>query len=143
MPEQVDAENLDPTGDVVAAPVVAGGAAELGAVRETAARARDYLRAARSPNTLRAYRADWADFTGWCAMRRLDPLPAEPATVALYLTDLAETCKPSTLQRRISAISQAHSAAGHPPPTQSHVVRGVWPGSAGSRACPRRARPPP
>jgi len=107
---------------------VAGDAAQPIAVRETAARARDYLRAARSPNTLRAYRADWADFTAWCARRRLDPLPAEPATVALYLTDLAETCKPSTLQRRISAIAQAHSAAGHQPPTQNHAVRGVWAG---------------
>ncbi len=45
----------------------------LGAV---AASARDYAGQAKAANTLRAYRADWADFTSWCDRYALPPLPA-------------------------------------------------------------------
>jgi hypothetical protein len=55
-------------------------------------------------------------------------LPALPETVALYLTTLAESHKVSTLTRRISAISQAHQAAGFDPPTQAPVVRQLMKG---------------
>ena len=68
----------------------------LGAV---AASARDYAGRAKAANTLRAYRADWADFTAWCARYALPPLPAAPETVALYLAALADAGrKASTLQ---------------------------------------------
>ena len=56
------------------------------------------------------------------------PLPALPETVALYLTTLAEWHKASTLTRRISAISQAHQAAGFDSPTQAPVVRQLMKG---------------
>lgn len=87
-----------------------------------------YLRSAKAPATLRAYRTDWRDFTAWCAARSLDALPAEPRTVALYLTDLAGVKACATLQRRITSISQAHQAAGHEPPTRSMIVRETWRG---------------
>lgn len=87
-----------------------------------------YLRSAKAPATLRAYRTDWRDFTAWCAARSLDGLPAEPRTVALYLTDLAGVKACATLQRRITSISQAHQAAGHEPPTRSMIVRETWRG---------------
>jgi integrase len=41
----------------------------------------------------------------------------------MYVSDLAATRKPSTIGRRISAISQAHQLAGHESPTRSAVVR--------------------
>ncbi len=69
----------------------------LGAV---AASARDYAGQAKAANTLRAYRADWADFAAWCDRYALPPLPAAPETVALYLAALADGGrKASTLQR--------------------------------------------
>src|SRR5450759_1132920 len=34
-----------------------------------------YVAAARAANTLRGYRSDWAEFTGWCVSKGLDPLP--------------------------------------------------------------------
>ncbi len=37
-----------------------------------------YVAAARAANTLRGYRSDWAEFTGWCTHRGLDPLPPTP-----------------------------------------------------------------
>ena len=79
--------------------------------------------AAKAPATLRAYRSDWAHFEAWCGAHGADALPASPDTVALYLTDLARVAKPSTLQRRVSSISQAHQAAGHPTPTSDLRVR--------------------
>ncbi len=112
-------------GAVVAAePVLA-----VGPLQEMAGRARDYAGQARAANTVRAYRADWADFTAWCAAHDLAPLPAAPATVALYLTHLAGAGrKVSTLQRRLSAIAQAHKAAELESPTGHATVRTVWAG---------------
>ena len=47
-----------------------------------------YVEAARAANTLRGYRSDWAEFTGWCGAHGLDPLPPAPGTVTGYLTEL-------------------------------------------------------
>ncbi len=42
------------------------GPGEIGALAELADKARDFAKAARSANTLRAYAADWRDFSDWC-----------------------------------------------------------------------------
>ena len=89
---------------------------------------RDYAQQAKAENTRRAYRTDWHDFDAWCGTHRLAAMPASPATVALYLSHLAETHKCSTLQRRLSAISQAHAAQGMESPTKAAIVRTVWQG---------------
>jgi site-specific recombinase XerD len=90
--------------------------------------ARRYIASAKAPATLRAYRSDWAHFCAWCDLHGRAALPAEAETVALYLSDLARVAKPATLQRRLSSISQAHQAAGHPTPTAEPVVRAVHAG---------------
>jgi integrase len=110
------------------APLVATTAAALRQLTAVAEQARDYAAAAKAANTLRGYRADWRDFAGWCERHRLEALPAAPETVAFYLTDLASSRKTATLQRRLSAIAQAHQAAGHPPPTKDAAVKAVWAG---------------
>jgi len=55
----------------------------------------------------------------------VSPLPATPQTISLYISALADLgAKPSTIQRRLSAISQAHQLAGHTPsPTSDWLVR--------------------
>jgi len=78
--------------------------------------ARDYLRAAKSEATLRAYRADWRHFQEWCRQKSLPFLPASPETVGLYLGEAASTHRPATLARRLTSINKVHRAAGHPPP---------------------------
>lgn len=98
--------------------------------------ARDFAAAAKSKNTLRAYRADWTDFTAWCAERELTALPATPETVTLYITSRArgsgdaEPLKVSTLERRLSAIAQAHRLAGHETPVsrREEPLHSVWAG---------------
>lgn len=91
-------------------------------------RAADYLAAARSENTRRAYRNDWARFSAWCAERGCSALPAAPYTVALYLTDLVGALSIATLGRHLVSIAQAHRAAGHPTPTTDAAVTTVWRG---------------
>ena len=89
-----------------------------------------YVGRASSPATLRAYRSDWALFATWCAEHGYRSLPAAPATVAAFLTLLAEAgfaphgsgrvAAPlgrTTIGRRLSAIVFAHRAAGLDPPT--------------------------
>jgi site-specific recombinase XerD len=86
------------------------------------------LRQSLAPSNRCAYAADWRHFSSWCQTNLWIPLPALPETVALYLTTLAESHKASTLTRRISAISQAHQAAGFDSPTQAPVVRQLMKG---------------
>jgi integrase len=110
-------------------PAMPGGAATgLVPLAMLGERARAYAEDGHAENTRRGYRADWRAFTGWCAARGLDSLPAAPATVALYLTDQAAALKVSTLTRRLTSIGQAHRLAGHPVPTEDGTLRAVWRG---------------
>jgi site-specific recombinase XerD len=67
---------------------------------------------ASSPNTARAFRADWAHFQVWCTTEGLISYPADPSTVAVYISALAGTHKVSTLQRRLTAINYYHRHHG-------------------------------
>jgi site-specific recombinase XerD len=107
---------------------VGGEQRALARLEQVAADARDYAAYAKAPHTLKAYHIDWSDFSEWCALHHLEFLPAEPQTVALYLSDVARTHKVSTLYRRLSGISQAHQAAGYVTPTTDAQVRLVFQG---------------
>ena len=107
---------------------IATGAAELARLTKTAERARVYAAQATAENTRRAYRADWTHFTSWCATQRLQPLPAEVSTIVHYVTELAEHVRVSTIQRRLTSISIAHSAAGYLSPTKNATVAALWRG---------------
>lgn len=95
---------------------------------DLADRARTYARASRSEATLRAYGKDFEHFTRWAEAHGLEAKPAMPDTVALYLTDMAATYKPSTIARRAAAISVAHQHAGLDSPTKHATVRSVLTG---------------
>ncbi|MHB1781692.1 MAG: hypothetical protein ACYCTE_03190, partial [Acidimicrobiales bacterium] len=78
---------------------------------ETARSATEFIGAAKADATHRAYDSDWRDFEAWCRGHGLSFLPAQPETVALYLSALARPSngdkprKPSTLTRRLTAIA--------------------------------------
>ncbi len=72
------------------------------------AAAQAIARNAAAANTLRAYKADWAHFAGWCADKGFVPVPAAPATVGAYLAGLADSHAPSTIRRRLSALGKMH-----------------------------------
>ena len=52
--------------------------------------ARSYAASSKAEATRRAYRRDFTAFVSWCDENGLQPLPATPQTVALYLTARAE-----------------------------------------------------
>ena len=107
------------------------------------AEARDYLRQAKAANTLRAYRADWRDFAGWCAARGREALPAAVDTVALYLTEQACTRRVSTLTRRLAALSEAHQLAGFESPAAAPAIRVLMAGIRRAKsAAPVQKKPP-
>ena len=92
------------------------------------ARALAYVASSKAASTRRAYQGDWSHFAAWCARYGHEALPATPETVALYLSDFADTYKTSTLSRRLSSISQAHKMAGLETPTIRQPVRNVFAG---------------
>lgn len=97
-------------------------------VEDLVDQARTFKAAARSARTRAAYDGDWSDFAAWAADHDLVALPADPAVVALYLTERATTLSPSTLSRRLAAISVRHQDHGLDPPTRHPEVRAVMTG---------------
>ncbi|SEF02659.1 Site-specific recombinase XerD [Rhizobiales bacterium GAS188] len=85
-------------------------------------RARDYVEAASSANTRRAYASDWRQFAAWCRRQNLDPLPPQPQVIGLYITACASGAarsdrKPSavrTIERLLSALSWNFAQRGNP-----------------------------
>ncbi len=115
---------------------------ELAPLAELADKARAYMSQSKAPNTKRAYLQDWQDFAGWCLAQGLDALPALPQTVSLYITALADRCKPSTIARRMVAISQVHQSAGHDTPTTSLVVRSTIAGIRRTKPTAQQGKAP-
>ena len=71
------------------------------------------LKTSKSINTLRAYKADYKDFTRFCIKHGFKSMPTEPKILTLYLTHLSQTSKFSTLKRRLASISVIHKVSGH------------------------------
>ena len=161
---QTDAEGTPPVaGASIAAP--GGVTAEVGAVRsaETAIltdangthlalglepaagldRPTTEPSAARSAETRRLYAADWKAFAVWCRQHGQSALPAEPGSVAAYLTSLSTTLGSGALGRRAAAIADRHRRAGHASPAADPEVRGVLRAArvAGDRKKATSARP--
>ncbi len=86
------------------------------------------MEAAQAANTRKADRSDWTEFSSWAKARGLKVMPAEPATVVLYLTELAQVAKTSTIARRLASIGVAHRTAGQPSPAIDPTVAAVWAG---------------
>jgi len=96
---------------------------------DQADRIRGRVQDSRAAKTWAAYAGDWADFSAWTAGQGLAALPAAPETVAAYVDSLAELGrKPSTLQRRLAAISVRHQGAGFDSPCGHALVRSTMAG---------------
>lgn len=82
-----------------------------------------------SAATIRAYRSDWKDWEAYCRSRGVLPLPADPLSLAGYLSALAEGTwlgkrKLSTIERRRAAVRHMHVEAGQADPSADpRVVR--------------------
>ncbi len=88
-------------------------------LEKLADRARDYVEAASSANTRRAYAADWKHFCAWWRRQSFDPLPPDPQTVGLYITAQAsgsgsDKKSVSTIERRLSSLTWNYTQRGQP-----------------------------
>lgn len=103
--------------------------------------ARRLARNSRSDSTWRAYESDLRHFQAWCSEHHLNALPAEPLTVVTYLAALESSHSPSTIRRRLAAISVGHQLAGMETPTADAGVKSVWAGIRRRKGvAPRKVR---
>lgn len=96
--------------------------ARMAEITQIAGKANRLRGKARAENTVLAYEKDWRHFTAWCARLGLDPLPALPEVVALYVADHQAVHKVATIRRRLASISVRHQREGHETPTTDVVV---------------------
>ena len=71
------------------------------------------LKNSKATNTLRAYQADFKDFSLFCSKNNFASLPTNPKILAFYITHLSKYSKFSTLKRRLASISVIHKLKGH------------------------------
>ena len=90
--------------------------------------AREFACHSKAESTLRGYRSDWREFCWWCEGPGLTPLPASPETVAAYIAECAGRLKAGSIQRRLTAIAEAHKAVGLDSPTPAGIVRNTLKG---------------
>lgn len=84
--------------------------------------ARSYADASRAASTQAKYLQHWTAFGNWCRQHGHQALPADPAVVAVHLSDLAACgMAPQTLALRMAAIGHVHRQAGEAIP---HKARG-------------------
>ncbi len=116
--------------------------AQQGGISATISKARDYVTLSKSVNTRRAYQSDLRHFVAWCSENSFASIPTAPDVLALYITDLAECCRVSTIQRRIASISEANKAAGHESPSKHTLVRCIMSGIRRDKGCAQRGKSP-
>ncbi|MGV1793676.1 site-specific integrase [Rhizobium sp. A37_96] len=117
-------------------------------LEQLADQARDYVEAASSANTRKAYASDWKHFSGWCRRQGLEVLPPDPQTVGLYITACASGAaiagrKPSsvaTIERRLSAITWNYAQRGTPLDRKDRHIATVLAGIRNTHATPPRQK---
>ena len=117
-------------------------------LEKLADRARDYVEAASSANTRRAYASDWKHFATWCRRQGLEMLPPDPQTVGLYITACASGAatadrKPnsvSTIERRLSSLTWNYTQRGTPLDRKDRHIATVLAGIRNTHASPPRQK---
>ncbi len=107
-----------------------------GHLEHLADRARDYVEAASSANTRRAYASDWKHFSSWCRRQGFALLPPDPQTVGLYITALAsgsatgtasgDKKSVSTIERRLSALTWNYAQRGQPLDRKDRAITKIF-----------------
>jgi hypothetical protein len=78
----------------------------------------EFIAAATSSNTRRAYKSDIEHFIAWGGC-----IPATAEQVARYLANYAASLSIATLARRLVGIRAAHVEQGFPDPTKCNLIR--------------------
>ncbi|RWI57176.1 MAG: site-specific integrase [Mesorhizobium sp.] len=109
-----------------------------------ATRARDYVEAASSANTRRAYASDWRHFASWCRRQGVEMFPPDPQVVGLYITACASGTttgdkKPnsvSTIERRLSSLGWNYAQRAQPLDRKDRHIATVLAGIRNTHAKP-------
>ncbi|WP_245416064.1 site-specific integrase [Mesorhizobium denitrificans] len=125
-----------------------GGARLPGHLEELAGRAQDYVEAASSTHTRRAYASDWRHFASWCRRQAVEICPPDPQVVGLYITACASgkangDRKPnsvSTIERRLSSLSWNFAQRGQPLDRKDRHIATVMAGIRNKHASPPRQK---
>jgi site-specific recombinase XerD len=92
--------------------------------REILTKTIENIDGAYAPSTIRAYKTSFERFIQFCESHEVDPLPANPPTVAQYISTLtASGLKSSTIRIMVAAISSIHKLNLLSDPTQHPVVK--------------------
>ncbi|MGE3992347.1 site-specific integrase [Pseudorhodoplanes sp.] len=113
-----------------------------------AGRARDYIEAASSANTRRAYASDWRHFASWSRRQGVETFPPDPQVVGLYITACASGTatgdkKPnsvSTIERRLSSLTWNFAQRGQPLDRKDRHIATVMAGIRNMHASPPRQK---
>jgi integrase len=116
------------------------------ALAENLERVKRHLENAKSESTKRVYKIHWADFKMFCDEHGLMAMPAEPETLALYISDqIAGGKSISTVDARLAAISVAHNTAGFENlqnPVYSELVKQTFQGIKREKGvAPKKKKP--
>lgn len=111
-------------------------------------RARDYVEAASSTNTRRAYASDWKHFASWCRRQGIEIFPPDPQLVGLYIaacasgtvTDGREPNSVATIERRISALTWNYRQRGQPLDRTDRHIATVMAGIRNKHGSPPRQK---
>jgi site-specific recombinase XerD len=107
-------------------------------------RARDYVEAASSANTRRAYASDWKQFASWCRRQGVEMFPPDPQVIGLYITACASgkatgDNKPnsvSTIERRLSSLTWNFAQRGQSLDRKDRHIATVMAGIRNKHAAP-------
>ncbi|MBA1144458.1 site-specific integrase [Mesorhizobium neociceri] len=115
-------------------------------LEKLADRARDYVEAASSANTRRAYAADWKHFCAWCRRQSFDPLPPDPQVVGFYITAQASGSERdkkrsvATIERRLSSLTWNYTQRGQSLDRKDRHIATVLAGIRNTHAAPPRQK---
>jgi integrase len=117
---------------------------------ELADRARDYVEAASSANTRRAYASDWQHFCGWARRQGQEVFPPNPELVGFYIAALASgggagaddeaRNSVATIERRLSALSWNYAQRGQKLDRKDRAIATVLAGIRNKHAAPPRQK---
>lgn len=96
----------------------------------------DYIHAATSNNTRKAYQSDIRHFINWGGL-----LPASPDIIVNYLHQHASVLNSRTLHRRLTAIKQWHLTQGFADPTSHPYIRKTLTGIKNTHGKPKDKAP--
>lgn len=104
--------------------------------------AAEIAEAQKAPSTRIAYESDWKQFAKWASSVGIEIEPATESSVVAYIVYLSKLgLKPSSINRKITSISQIHLDNGHKRPV-GQLVRNAYKGICRLKGTTRRrARP--